>query len=311
MLKALGFATVFALSNVGSVFADETTQTKPFSGWDTRLSIKGGYARNDTRYPRGGDTQGVNQKGIYDVKLKHVEVWMFMPEINTTHESGFYGELKTGFGHVSDGQVRIDTFNESTGARASTFESCLNGVYTFDASAAVGWNIMPWIDQEMDHVLIRPLLGYSYHRQTHNIRDGSFTFGSAAAAENPFGADPRYCAKFYGPWAGLGVGFNFGTDTKVGPEHALGFRGIFNFLVQQETRLASIPLDSKRGYGYGFSAQYAYQFNSCIQLTTGFEWTRMDTDTIRTRTPSRAAERNLDHAVWDRWILNVGFVWKL
>ncbi|MFN7710674.1 MAG: hypothetical protein ACK5O7_06935 [Holosporales bacterium] len=242
---------------------DKTKWGKDTAGWVFRGGLNGGYGQTNVHVNKP-KTVSKDASHAFMYRARRLSVFRATGALSATYYNGLYMEGRGTLGFVEHGHARYRLYNSRTGVERGHVRGNTNGSYHNTASVAVGYNLMPLINKEISHIMVRPLLGYSYERLNFKLNKEK-AHVSGVTGVDPLHTSARYRMNWYGPTAGLGLGMN------LDQRHALGLRGHYTY-VAHSGKIGRVRLKRSEGHGMTFAGQYGYQLLRQVQLVAGYEW---------------------------------------
>ncbi len=242
---------------------DKTKWGKDTAGWVFRGGLTGGYGQTNIHVKKPKTVKkDVNHALMF--RGKHLDVFRATGTLSATYYDGLYLEGRGSLGFVEHGHSRYRLYNSRTGAQRGRAHGETDGSFHNTASVAVGYNLMPLINKEISHIMVRPLIGYNFERINVQMNKNK-AHRHGVTGKDPLSTNVRYRMNWYGPTAGLGLGVN------LDQRHALGFRGHYTY-VAHSGKVGKVRLKRSEGHGMTFAGQYGYQLLRQVQLVAGYEW---------------------------------------
>jgi len=326
-VKSLCLASVLAVAATG-VNAAETGPAKGIKDFDIRMEGQFGYRVDNLSVERDQNAVFPRVRENFAAEVCNVESWVFNPLVYVEWDNKVYLEVEGTVGHVGDGQENHSFFdvtaNNNGASQALTYksENCLTGNKVYAVSVGLGYNIMDFFP-EISNLVVRPLIGWAYDSTQFQTRssDGKVIFAGTGDKLNGYPYTYNHRSNAF--WAGLGVGISFTKD------QVLSFRGQYfrhntdldingNGVLNGVGHILHVD---ETGHGYGFEAEYAYQLNSSIQLSTKFRWKRQETGNAKISgsggftnplpgNPNRLTNAPLCGVCWESFAITGGFIYK-
>jgi len=177
------------------------------SGAVLDLGIAGGYREDRLDWNIAGNSNGQRPNVLSELKWRDIEIGQVKLQSKFTLPRRFHFRGSFGTGWIANGDNRDSDYlgDDRTFEYSRTDNDAGHGsVYDFSAAAGYPFEF----GREMV-IALRPLVGYSYHRQNLSITDGDQTVATPGLTQNagPFaGLDSHYDARWYGPWIGVELG---------------------------------------------------------------------------------------------------------
>lgn len=185
------------------------------SGAVVDLGLSAGPREDRLDWSIAGDRHGNNPDVLSEMKWRNLEIGQVKVQSRFTLPRVLHLRGSLGYGWILNGDNRdSDYLGDNRTIEYSRTDNNADDGSVFDFSGAVGYPLE--FGREVT-VTLRPLLGYSHHRQNLSITDGCQTIATPGLTPGPGpfpGLDSHYDARWYGPWAGFEVGL--GTEIPGG-----------------------------------------------------------------------------------------------
>jgi hypothetical protein len=196
------------------------------SGAVLDLGLAAGVREDRLDWNIAGDRDGQNPDVLSEMKWRNLEIGQVKLNSKFTLPRVVHLRGSFGYGWIVNGDNRdSDYLGDNRTFEYSRTDNHADHGSVFDFSGAAGYPLA--FGREVT-ITLRPLIGYSYHRQNLTITDGNQTIATPGLTPGPgpfSGLDSHYDASWYGPWVGL--------EVEVGTEIPGGFiqrvEGFFGF----------------------------------------------------------------------------------
>lgn len=234
------------------------------SGAVLDLGIAGGYREDRLDWNIAGDSRGQNPNVLSELKWRNLEIGQVKLQSKFTLPRWFHFRGSAGYGWIANGDNRdADYLGDDRTFEYSRTDNHADQGSVWDFSAAAGY---PFAFGREIVIALRPLIGYSYHRQNLSITDGDQTIATPGLTQNagPFaGLDSHYDARWYGPWAGVELGVEAAVPDGfirrvegflAGEVHRADYRAQADWNLRQDLAHPNSFRHRANGVGYVLSA---------------------------------------------------------
>jgi hypothetical protein len=177
------------------------------SGAVLDLGIAGGYREDRLDWSIAGDADGQSPEVLSELKWRDLEIGQVQMHTQFTLPRRLHLRGSFGYGWILNGENRdSDYLGDGRTFEYSRTENNADQGSVCDFSAAAGY---PFEFGRGVVIALRPLIGYSWHRQNLSITDGRQTLATPGLTPDagPFaGLDSHYDSRWYGPWVGVELG---------------------------------------------------------------------------------------------------------
>ncbi len=254
---------------------------------ETRLDLTAGAGRrNDNlNWNIAGNTAGTGPNILSELQWTDLEIFELKTSMKYSmgpvHIKGAldHGWIQDGRNQDSDylGDDRTLEFSRSNNKadRGSVWDASLGAGYT----KRIFYEETRYGTGSID---ITPMAGYSFHRQSLTMTDG---FQTIDTLNDPpqlgpiANLDSKYKARWYGPWAGLGVALkiNFLTISWTGEYHWAEYRGDLYWNLRGDLAQPKNGEDKANGSGVVNSLNIGYALSESWALNGAFDYQRWKT----------------------------------
>ena len=293
------------------------------SGAAFDVGVAGGYREDRLDWNIAGDSDGRNPNVLSELKWRNIEIGQVKLSSKFTLPRVLHLRGSVGYGWVAGGDNRdSDYLGDDRTLEYSRTDNDADHGSVWDLSAAVGYPIE--FGREIA-IALRPLIGYSYHRQNFTITDGDQTVATPGLTQDagPFaGLDSHYDASWYGPWVGLEVGVTAAVSSEfirrvegflAWEVHRADYRAQADWNLRQDLSHPNSFRHRADGVGYVFSAGLNLFVSPRWMLTTEATYQSWSTNHGRHRVyfaDGDTADTRLNEVDWRSVALSVGVAYR-
>ena len=187
---------------------------------ETEFALSLGYRMDslDWNISGEGNPVGSSPNILSELEWRDMQFMQLKTELTTTNHTGFVFRGSLDYGWVRDGENQDSDYAGDN--RTLEFSRSVNGVdgsKVVDISGGLGFNL---ISDGTESYQIRPMFGYSYHRQDMRMTNGDQRvfdlanyqiFDPSASGTVPLGPFPGLNSSYEATWKG----FWLGVDTEM------------------------------------------------------------------------------------------------
>jgi len=292
------------------------------SGAVLDLGIAGGYREDRLDWNIAGNSSGQNPNVLSELKWRNLQIGQLELQSKFTLPRVFHFRGSFGTGWIANGDNRdSDYLGDDRTFEYSRTENSADQGSVYDFSAAAGY---PFAFGRETVIVLRPLIGYSYHRQNLSISDGNQTVATPGLTQSagPFaGLDSHYDARWYGPWMGVEVGVEaavpggFIERVEVffaGEVHRADYRAQADWNLRQDLAHPNSFRHRAEGIGYVLSGGFILFVAPQWALTAEAAYQSWSTNHGRHRvyfSDGDTADTQLNEVDWRSLALSVGVLY--
>ncbi len=177
------------------------------SGAVLDLGLTGGYREDRLDWNIAGNPHGQNPEVLSELKWRNLEIGQVKLHSRFTLPRRLHFRGSIDYGWIANGDNRdSDYLGDDRTLEYSRTDNNSGQGSVYDFSGAAGY---PFEFGREIVIALRPLIGYSWHRQNLSITDGRQTIATPGLTQGPgpfSGLDSHYDSSWYGPWVGVEVG---------------------------------------------------------------------------------------------------------
>jgi outer membrane protease len=293
------------------------------SGAVLDFGIAGGYREDRLDWNIAGDSRGQNPNVLSEIKWRNLEIGQLKLQSKLTLPQMFHFRGSFGYGWIANGDNRdSDYLGDGRTFEYSRTENNADQGSVYDFSVAAGY---PFAFGREPVIVLRPLAGYSYHRQNLSITDGDQTVATPGLTQDagPFaGLDSHYDARWYGPWIGVEVGVEAAVPGGFIQRvegffacelHRADYRAQADWNLRQDLAHPNSFRHRAEGVGWVLSGGFNLFVTPRWALTTEAVYQNWSTNQGRHRvyfSDGATADTQLNEVDWRSLALSVGLVYR-